>query len=55
MKKEFYIYEWYNKDTKEIFYVGKGCGKRVRQIKGRNKLFLDYISKNNVDHRIIKY
>lgn len=55
MEKEFYIYEWYNKDTKEIFYVGKGCGKRVRQIKGRNKLFLDYISKNNVDYRIIKY
>ena len=21
----FYVYEWYVKNTNEIFYVGKGC------------------------------
>lgn len=28
MENNFYVYEWYNIDTQEIFYVGKGSGKR---------------------------
>ena len=51
----FYVYEWYIKDTNEIFYVGKGCGKRYKTTRDRNKLFIDTIQKYNCDSRIIKY
>lgn len=51
----FYVYEWFNVKTKEIFYVGKGVGNRYKQIRKRNKLFLDYIQNNDCDVRIIKY
>lgn len=32
----FYIYEWYNTDTNEVFYVGKGVYNRYK-VKRRNK------------------
>lgn len=38
----YYVYEWYNIDTNEIFYVGKGKNDRYKHIKGRNKFFTDY-------------
>ena len=50
----FYIYEWYNTDTNEVFYVGKGVYNRYK-VKRRNKKFNEYISNNNCDVRIIKY
>ena len=50
----FYIYEWYNIDTKEIFYVGKGCNKRYKIVAGRNKDFINYYNTHNVDVRIVK-
>lgn len=53
--KIFYVYEWYNVDTNEVFYVGKGCGKRYQDKTHRNKLFLDYIEHNSVNSRIIAY
>ena len=30
-KKDFYVYEWYIKDTGEVFYVGKGRGDRYKE------------------------
>lgn len=51
----FYVYEWYIKDTNEIFYVGKGCRNRYKSIKSRNKLFLECIKNNDCDVRISKY
>lgn len=51
----FYVYEWYNIDTSEIFYVGKGCNERYKQTTKRNKLFQEYYKSNNCDSRIIKY
>ena len=51
----FYVYEWYNKDNQEIFYVGKGIKNRYKQIKKRNKLFKEYYNNHNCDVRIIKY
>jgi len=30
--EDFYVYEWYIEETKEIFYVGKGRGKRYKEI-----------------------
>lgn len=50
----FYVYEWYNLDTNEVFYVGKGKGKRYLDKQHRNQKFLDYINQNNVSVRKIK-
>lgn len=52
-KKIFYIYEWFNIKTNEVFYVGKGCGDRYKNKKDRNKDFLTYIKNNPVDVRIV--
>lgn len=50
----FYVYEWYVKETEEIFYVGKGCRNRYKQTKSRNKLFKLYFENFNCESRIIK-
>ena len=50
----YYVYEWFNTDTQEVFYVGKGIHKRYK-VKKRNKAFNDYIKNNNCDSRIVKY
>lgn len=52
---QFYVYEWFNKNTNEIFYVGKGCKARHRQVRKRNKLFMNYYNNNDCENRIIKY
>lgn len=51
----FYVYEWFDINTNEIFYVGKGTGKRYHQKSKRNKLFQNYIENHECDSRIIKY
>lgn len=53
MNKVFYVYEWYNIETGEVFYVGKGIGDRYKTTRKRNKTFLDYIENNKVDVRIV--
>lgn len=50
----FYVYEWFIVETGEIFYVGKGTGKRY-QVKKRNQIFNSYLSNYNCDVRIIQY
>lgn len=50
----FYIYEWFNVDTNEVFYLGKGIYNRYK-IKKRNKKFNEYIKNNNCNVRIIEY
>lgn len=47
MKKDnrFYIYEWFNTETDEVFYVGKGSGSRYKIKTGRNNYFTNYINK----------
>ena len=49
----FYIYEWFNKNTNEVFYVGKGVYNRYK-VKRRNKFFNEYIKNNDCDVRIIE-
>lgn len=51
--KKFYVYEWFNIENNEVFYVGKGCNKRYKALNGRNQLFIDYIKNNKVDSRIV--
>lgn len=53
-ENKFYVYEWYNVDTNYVFYVGKGCGKRYREMSRRNETFKEYCMENNVDSRIVK-
>lgn len=50
----FYVYEWFNADTNEVFYVGKGKDDRYLHINKRNKLFKEYYSHNKCGSRIIK-
>ena len=52
---KFYVYEWYDNDTQEVFYVGKGCKNRYKNTSDRNKLFKEYIKNHSVDVRIIQY
>lgn len=54
MDNRFYVYEWYNKDTGEVFYVGKGTADRYKSVTGRNNYFLNYYNKHNCDVRKIK-
>lgn len=49
-----YVYEWYNVDTNEVFYVGKGRNNRMHSMKNRNQYFLRYVEKYNCDCRIVK-
>ena len=51
--RRFYVYEWYIVETGEVFYVGKGTGKRYKEYKRRNKMFLDFYNTHNCKPRII--
>lgn len=50
---KFYVYEWFNINTNEVFYVGKGCGKRAFETKKRNKIFLKYYETYPCDVRLV--
>lgn len=50
----YYVYEWFFKDTMNVFYVGKGKERRYKERKDRNDKFKKYVSKFDCDSRIIK-
>lgn len=54
LENDFYVYEWYNTDTNEVFYVGKGKGRRYKDVSNRNQYFLNYYNKHNCDVRKVK-
>lgn len=54
-QKYFYVYKWFNVNTNEVFYIGKGCKNRYKEITKRNKVFLDYYKNNTCDCQIINY
>lgn len=49
----YYVYIWYIVDTGEVFYVGKGKGKRYKQLSSRNKFFNDMYASHQCDVRKI--
>lgn len=51
----FYVYEWYVKETNEIFYVGKGCKNRYKNGNKKSKLFMFYKEHFNCESRIVKF
>ena len=55
MGNKFYVYEWYNLENNEVFYVGKGSGNRYKSLRSRNKFFIEYYNNNPTDVRIVKY
>ena len=54
MKNDFYVYEWFNIDTNEVFYVGKGRKNRYKNVLQRNKYFKNYYNKHMCDVRKVK-
>lgn len=50
-KKDFYVYEWYIKETNEVFYVGKGRKNRYKVTSGRNKFFQCMYKSHDCDVR----
>ena len=53
MENKFYVYEWYIVSTNEVFYVGKGTGKRVTSAKSRCNLFEKIKSTYDTNYRIV--
>ena len=54
LKNDFYVYEWFNIDTSEVFYVGKGKGNRYKDKISRNQYFKNYCNKYNCDVRKVE-
>lgn len=50
----FYVYEYYKKETDEVFYVGKGTGRRMNELHNRNKYFNAVYAKYDCDVRIYR-
>lgn len=50
----FYVYEWFNIDTGEVFYVGKGKGNRYKNVSKRNQYFINYYNKYKCDVRKVE-
>lgn len=38
-EKRYYVYRWYDLDTNETFYIGKGTNGRLNVVAGRSKAF----------------
>lgn len=53
MHKDFYVYEYFIKETDEVFYVGKGRKNRYRELHNRNKYFNNVMEKYDCDVRLI--
>ena len=52
---KFYVYIWKDLSTNEVFYVGKGCKKRYKDLSNRNKRFVDFIATHDVTSESVKY
>lgn len=48
-RKDYYVYIWYIKGTNEVFYIGKGTGRRYKQTSNRNKFFNDMYESHDCD------
>lgn len=53
-EKRYYVYEWYDLDTNEVFYIGKGTRGRAGVINGRSKAFIKYYNEHNCAYHIVK-
>lgn len=53
-EKKYYVYAWYIKESNEIFYIGKGSGKRHLTRKRENKFFMNVLNSHDCDSIILK-
>ena len=51
--KRYYVYVYYFTDTNEVFYVGRGCGRRCKQLGGRTPAFLAAVESGRPIQRIV--
>lgn len=55
--RRFYVYVWIRLDKNTVFYVGKGCGNRYKDMSMRNRYFLNVVNKvgkDNIEIKIIE-
>lgn len=50
----YYVYEWFKKETGDVFYVGKGKGNRYKSLANRNPYFMNVYNKYETDVRVVK-
>ena len=53
-ERRYYVYRWYDINTNETFYIGKGTKNRLNVIVGRSKAFIKYYNEHNCASEIIK-
>lgn len=53
-EKKFYVYIYRIKYTNEVFYVGKGCGRRYKRIDKRGKFFKDMYNSHECEVIILQ-
>jgi hypothetical protein len=53
MRTDFYVYEHIKADTKQIFYVGKGCKKRARDKQYRNQYWHNIVNKHGFEVKFL--
>lgn len=54
LERKYYVYAWYIKESDEVFYIGKGSGKRYLTRKRENKFFMNVLNSHNCDSIILK-
>lgn len=52
-EKNYYVYVWFRTDKNEVFYVGKGHGRRSHDMTMRNRYFLHVVNKVGMDNIVI--
>ena len=52
---KFYVYIWFIKESRKVFYVGKGSGNRATSMKDRNPYFRNIRKNYECDYEIVKY
>ena len=52
-ERNYYVYVWFRTDKNEVFYVGKGKGRRSHDMTMRNKYFLNVVNKVGMDNIVI--
>ena len=50
---KYYVYCFYNEDWQDVFYIGKGCGNRYKDISDRNPHIKSIFKKHNCITKII--
>ena len=53
-EKRYYVYRWYDIDTNETFYIGKGTKNRLNVLCNRSKAFMKYYQSHHCANEKIK-